>query len=159
MTRINSAIPVSALTDEHLLAEHREITRLPSLYAKGKDSKSLSVPPNTFVLGTGHVLFFLDKPIFCYNRYVDIYRELLKRRINVKFNGVVWYEKYSAKDMIFSKKYKTTEQEKKLLVNRITQRILESKKKNFRYYGKTISKEEAINILISNSEVNYNNYE
>ena len=29
MTRINSGIPVKSLTDEHLLAEHREIKRLP----------------------------------------------------------------------------------------------------------------------------------
>lgn len=34
MTRINSAIPVEHLTDEHLLAEHREIKRLPALFAK-----------------------------------------------------------------------------------------------------------------------------
>lgn len=29
MTRINSAINVKYLTDEHLLAEHREIKRMP----------------------------------------------------------------------------------------------------------------------------------
>ena len=30
MTRINSAISVRRLTDEHLLAEHREIKRVPA---------------------------------------------------------------------------------------------------------------------------------
>ncbi len=30
MTRINVSINVKALTDEHLLAEHREIKRLPN---------------------------------------------------------------------------------------------------------------------------------
>ena len=31
MTRINVSINVKALTDEHLLAEHREIKRLPNI--------------------------------------------------------------------------------------------------------------------------------
>jgi len=33
MTRIN-LIPVSELTDEHLLAEHRELKRIPNLIKK-----------------------------------------------------------------------------------------------------------------------------
>lgn len=37
MTRINSAISVRRLTDEHLLAEHREIKRLPACYLKAKN--------------------------------------------------------------------------------------------------------------------------
>jgi deoxyribonuclease (pyrimidine dimer) len=65
MTRINSAIKVKFLTDEHLLAEHREIKRLPYAYKKrietGKGFKDI---PKEFTLGTGHVLFFINKNKF-----------------------------------------------------------------------------------------------
>ena len=36
MTRINVGIPPEELTDKHLLAEHREIKRIPNCIAKGK---------------------------------------------------------------------------------------------------------------------------
>jgi hypothetical protein len=39
MTRINSAIDPSRLTDEHLLAEHREIKRIVQNYLKRKLKK------------------------------------------------------------------------------------------------------------------------
>lgn len=75
MTRINSAIPVKRLTDEHLLAEHREIKRLPSCYLKAKTSGALQRIPKKFCLGTGHVTFFLDKFAFSMTRYMTIRKE------------------------------------------------------------------------------------
>ena len=36
MTRINCGIPVEELTDKHLLAEAREIKRIPNNVSKGK---------------------------------------------------------------------------------------------------------------------------
>lgn len=56
MTRINSAIPVKNLTDEHLLAEHREIKRLPYFLSKAIQSGSINNIPEKFTLGKGHVL-------------------------------------------------------------------------------------------------------
>ena len=50
MTRINSAIPVKCLTDEHLLAEHREIKRLPYNLQKSIKSGSIKRIPNKFTL-------------------------------------------------------------------------------------------------------------
>ena len=70
MTRINSASPVEHLTDEHLLAEHREIKRLPSVLKKA-NTQTIKIPAK-FCLGPGHVKFFLNKkkaisiPIHCY---------------------------------------------------------------------------------------------
>lgn len=66
MTRINSAIPVKHLTDEMLLAEHREIKRLPTVLSKAVQCNSLSKAPNKFCLGTGHVKFFLNKMLFVF---------------------------------------------------------------------------------------------
>lgn len=136
MTRINSAINVKCLTDEHLLAEHREIKRLPNVHLKVK-----SKIPEHFVLGTGHVLFFTNKNIFTLKRYFEIHNECLKRGFNVEDYSNNWNVYKTFMDYI------PTEIEKQLLIERITTRINESKKEYFHYYGKQISKELAINIL------------
>ena len=54
MTRINCGIPVEELTNKHLIAEHREIKRLPNCVVKGR--YNLKGQPKLFTLGTGHVL-------------------------------------------------------------------------------------------------------
>ena len=38
MTRVNVGIPPVELVDQHLLAEHREIKRIPNCVAKGKNT-------------------------------------------------------------------------------------------------------------------------
>jgi hypothetical protein len=53
MTRINSAIDPSRLTDEHLLAEHREIKRIVQNYLKRKEiPNGFKDIPKKFVLET-----------------------------------------------------------------------------------------------------------
>ena len=83
MTRINCGIPVEALTDEHLLAEPREIKRLPDSFIKALNSGALNRIPPTYRLGTGHVTFFLNKQIYVYARYGAIYNECLRRGFKV----------------------------------------------------------------------------
>ena len=53
MTRINCGIPPAELTNKHLIAEHREIKRIPNCVIKGK--YSLTGQPDSFKLGAGHV--------------------------------------------------------------------------------------------------------
>ena len=67
MTRINTAISVKSLTDEHLLAEHREIKRL----ANTKIT-NLNDIPSEFCLGKGHVKFFMNKFKYTFNRYKQL---------------------------------------------------------------------------------------
>lgn len=68
MTRINCAIPVEYLTDEHLLAEHREIARLPWNVSEAIKSGSIKTKvPSKFTLNSGHVLFFVNKNKFTLN--------------------------------------------------------------------------------------------
>ena len=43
--------------------------------------------------------------------------------------------------------YTPTDEEKRMLVERITQRILDSRKKAWHYYGVEITKERAINMI------------
>jgi deoxyribonuclease (pyrimidine dimer) len=81
MTRINAGIPPRELTGKHLLAEHREIKRVPNLIRKGK--YSLENQPDKFKLGTGHVKFFYNKLLYLKNRYLEIHEECIRRGYNV----------------------------------------------------------------------------
>ena len=63
MTRIN-VVPVKELTNKHLVAEYREIMRLPknlntSLNRKGKPFNMNEIPED-YVLGSGHVKFLQE---------------------------------------------------------------------------------------------------
>lgn len=141
MTRINSAIPVKNLTDEHLLAEHREIKRLPWCLENAIKSGSINHIPEKFTLGKGHVLFFFDKMRFTLVRYHQIYNELKARGFNIHYYGNNW------RNTVNGKEYEPTDECKRLLIERITERIMNSPKKCFHYYGKAISKEQAVELL------------
>lgn len=150
MTRINSAIPVEVLTDEHLLAEHREIKRIPFNYFKAREvslkkSKNLvDRIPSEFCLGKGHVLFFCDKLWFTFKRYKKIREECLKRGFIVEDYSANWD---SVRRNLHFCDYTPTNTEKQLLIQRIIERIQLSNKEFFHYYGEKITKEEAINKL------------
>lgn len=47
----------------------------------------------------------------------------------------------------FNNEYTPTSEERDLLIERITERIMNSPKKCFHYYGKAISKEHAVKLL------------
>ena len=79
MTRVNLVSP-DVLWDEHLIAELREIPRIPNAVFSGKIK---SQPPSEFKLGQGHVLFFTDKLVWLKKRYNELYLESLKRGFNV----------------------------------------------------------------------------
>lgn len=146
MTRINSAIPPKCLTDEHLLAEHREIKRLPAYLNKAILSGNIKCIPSKFTLGHGHVLFFLDKMEFIRWRYSEIYLEAIIRGFNI----IKYHSNFQCQDDVLLKywnTYNTSNEEKQLLITRIKQRIIDSKKKYWHYYRKPITKEEAIKLL------------
>ena len=74
MTRINLVEP-KELSTKHLVAEYREITRLPSnlKLALNRKSKAFSMTeiPSEYVLGKGHVKFFFDKMLNAYRDFVS----------------------------------------------------------------------------------------
>lgn len=80
MTRIN-LLPPEELTGKHLLAEHREIKRIPNAVKAGR--YNLKGAPSSYVMGTGHVKFFYDKLHFLHKRYIELYGECKKRGYNV----------------------------------------------------------------------------
>ena len=81
MTRIN-IIPVSELTDQHLIAEYREITMVPAALNRTLNSKigfQKEKVKKKFTLNSGHVYFFYDKGKYLNNRYKEIIDEMKKR--------------------------------------------------------------------------------
>jgi deoxyribonuclease (pyrimidine dimer) len=88
MTRINCGIPPETLSNKHLLAEHREIKRIPNCVAKGRFN--MKNQPKEFTLGTGHVKFFYDKLLYLKKRYDSLYFECIKRGFNVTYYGSAW---------------------------------------------------------------------
>ena len=88
MTRINVGIPPAELVNQHLLAEHREIKRIPNCVAKGK--YNMDGMPERFKLGTGHVKFFYNKLLYLKKRYVRLYEECINRGFNVQNYIEAW---------------------------------------------------------------------
>lgn len=144
MTRINLGIDPRNLTDEHLLAEHREIKRIPSCYVKAKASGSINRIPEKFCLGRGHVLFFINKPYITLPRYQNLLSECKRRGFNVQDYSTNW-DIYP--NILPLELYQPTEEDKAIIIHRITEKIVSSNKSYFHYEGKNISKEYAINLL------------
>ena len=74
MTRIN-LIPPEELCNQHLLAEWRELPRMAQFSKTTKNP----IIPKTYVLGAGHMKFFLNKPSFLEDRHIRLTEELVKR--------------------------------------------------------------------------------
>lgn len=69
------------LTDQHLMAERRELRMIPPLLKKRVDSgkhTTLDIPPR-FTLGKGHMLFWLDKMLYLSKRYGILTVEMTRR--------------------------------------------------------------------------------
>ena len=81
MTRINLINP-KELTDQHLIAEYREITMIPAALKRTINSKSgliLRKIPTKFTLNKGHVKFFYNKGEYLFIRYQLLVKEMEKR--------------------------------------------------------------------------------
>jgi hypothetical protein len=120
MTRINCGIPPADLTDKHLLAEHREIKRIPNTIKSGK--ANLTDIPTTFCLGPGHVKFFYNKLFYLRKRYIEIYTECIKRGFNVT-NFIEAFDKLPT-NLCFD--YQPTKADKQLIKNRIAEKLFKN---------------------------------
>lgn len=114
MTRINVGIDPRELPTKLLLAEHREIKRIPNTIKSGK--AIVKDIPVSFTLGTGHVKFFYDKLEYLKQRYLQIYEECIRRDCNVQS----YIESFEDVPLRLSNNYTPTERDRKLLIERIT---------------------------------------
>lgn len=80
MTRINSNIDPVDLIDQHLLAEYREIVRIPSAVKRMGITIHNRTIPRKFTLGKGHVTFFYNKLAFLHHRFKLLKDELQRRQ-------------------------------------------------------------------------------
>lgn len=119
MTRINCGIKPSELSNKHLLAEHREIKRIPNCIKKGR--YNLSGIPNEFTLGTGHVKFFYNKLGYLRARYIRLYAECISRGFKVES----YIESFIGLPQNLLGHYKPKEKDRKLLIERLKERDLE----------------------------------
>lgn len=124
MTRINAGIPPAELTKPHLIAEHREIKRVPNCVAKGRFN--MKGQPMEFTLGEGHVKFFYDKLGYLKERYEELYAECKNRNIDVQYYGDAWNN--IPNELMGG--YNPTDRDREIIRERIKERIEESENKN-----------------------------
>tara|TARA_B100000287_G_scaffold434597_1_gene499505 strand:- start:2112 stop:2519 length:408 start_codon:yes stop_codon:yes gene_type:complete len=123
VTRIN-IIDVSELTDQHLIAEYREITMVPGSLRRTLVSKigyQEKKVPKKFTLNGGHVYFFYNKGKYLYNRYQELISEMKRRGFkpdsNRKFPRDIFKENGLYNDWI------PTIEDQKIIRQRIAERI------------------------------------
>lgn len=117
MTRINVAVKPAELTQKHLMAEHREIKRIPNCVRKGR--YSMKGQPEQFTLGTGHVKFFYDKLGYLKQRYEALYAECIKRGYDVTYYGDAW----DGIDKSLMGDYQETQRDREIILERINERL------------------------------------
>ncbi len=121
MTRINCAILPSELSTKHLIAELREIKRIPNHITTTPNLNMNGIPSN-FRLGTGHVKFFYNKLGYLYKRYQDLYNEAKNiRNFNISdysesFLKAIEYRKDLNND------YTETATDRAILIERLKER-------------------------------------
>lgn len=82
MTRVN-LVPVNTLSDQHLMAEWREIPRIASSVQNRLQRGPFTQQLDEFVLGEGHMIFFYDKMAFLSTRYKKLAEELKRRKYQI----------------------------------------------------------------------------
>ena len=135
MTRIN-IVPVEELTDQHLMAEYREIFMIGSalqisLKSKNWDPKRI---PDKFTLNTGHVTFFYDKGQYLYKRYQQIQKELTKRNFNLDKSRLFKVTQFPTE---YYNDWEPTKEDQAIVLQRIEERI-QQKPEWYRHYGVSI---------------------
>ena len=118
MTRINVGIPPAELVNQHLIAEHREIKRIPNCIAKGK--YNMEGIPDKFKLGTGHVKFFYNKGLYLHKRYDELVSEM--RRRGMKPDPTRKFKREQWPDELYLD-WEPTEAEQLIVRQRIQERI------------------------------------
>jgi hypothetical protein len=120
MTRINVGIHPVELPSKLLLAEHREIKRIPNTIKSGKAIfKNI---PETFRLGAGHVKFFYTRIKYLRDRYDSIYKECKGRSMNVMDYSSCFED---LPDIAYSKEYFPNSLDRQMIIDRIRERGFE----------------------------------
>lgn len=127
MTRVNVIDP-PLLCRQHCIAEIKEITRLFGFAKRGTQQYGNAYqwsihkkPPKQYVLGTGHVNFFVDKIGYITDRYKLLCSEWRSRGYNV--NQISEEDLLRDIDKSFLGSYTPTQEDIALNVSRINERL------------------------------------
>tara|TARA_B100000287_G_C20611208_1_gene772125 strand:+ start:916 stop:1329 length:414 start_codon:yes stop_codon:yes gene_type:complete len=137
MTRIN-IVPPSELTDQHLVAEYREIFMVGSSLQRSLKSKSWNINkiPEKFTLNKGHVMFFYDKGKYLSKRYNQLRYEMCIRGMNPDVNRVFKRDQWP--EHLWND-WTPTIEDQKITRKRIEEKISQKPK----WYRKTPSKKSS----------------
>lgn len=139
MTRINAGIEPENLTDQHLMAEYRELPMVPAALRRSLRTKTveqvLQSIPSEFTLNTGHVKFFYNKLTFLKDRYYRLKYELVKRGYNIDLERSHGCDGFPA---VFYNHYQPTVKGIKIISERIAERIAQ-KPEFYRHNGKKVN--------------------
>lgn len=114
MTRINVGIDPRELPRAALLAEHREMKRIPNQLRSGQLRKQRI---ESFRLNKGHVLFFTTRMRYLFRRYLIVRNECWRRNYRV-----MDFESCFAGLLAESNDYRPTTKDRALLRERLVER-------------------------------------
>jgi hypothetical protein len=157
MTRINANIPPRLLSDHHLIAEQKEIARLPLLFQiRLRNDTHDSDIPKFFTLGTGHILFFMNKGKWARERANLLRLEMIERGLEPRIHDEDAWAVMTQYDGFFDgwrkEVYIWGAGDNILVINRIIDkmiaRVRERKDYGVSYYGKKEHPAETIKRLL-----------
>jgi len=138
MTRINT-VDVKDLTDQHLMAEYRELPMVNASLTKTLASKGglqLSKISEQYTLNRGHVTFFYNKGGWLYDRYMSLIQELKNRNYNIDPESrVVKWQHFKDNDLFNS--WSPNREAHATNVERLLERVA-MKVDWYRYYSKPL---------------------
>lgn len=121
MTRINLVDPAE-LTDQHLVAEYREIFMVGSALQRSLKSPNWNENriPEAFTLNKGHVMFFYNKGLYLHFRYHSLIFEMQRRGMNPDATRLFRLEQWP--DHLY-KNWEATEDDMNIVRERIQERV------------------------------------
>lgn len=130
-------IPVWFLTDQHLIAEKRELRMIPPLLEKRiKSGKHTTFDiPKHFTLGSGHMKFFLNKMLYLSKRYDILTEEMLRRGFNA--DPSLTFDMDCAIMLNMDNDWEPKPEDYDIIVTRLRERVME-KLGWYRYCGKPV---------------------
>lgn len=135
MTRINVIDP-ELLTDQHLMAEYRELPMvMGSLRRSLKSKRGLPKIPDKYTLNAGHVSHFYNKGRYLHNRYRVLVEHLQKRGYTLDPNRAADFSVFL--DHGLYNDWIPDAAARQINIERINERIA-AKPQWYRYYGRSI---------------------
>ena len=117
-------LPPTELTDQHLVAEYREMTMVPAALnrtLKSKNGLDRSRISSKYTLNTGHVYFFYDKGKYLKERYDSLVTEMKLRGMNPDPNRIFPTEVFEQNNLYGN--WKPSVEEIQINLERIEKRI------------------------------------